>query len=203
MSFSPHRHRHPSPSPNPSCPSCHPVPFFPHGQDAQDLQDVLQPPPPPSPIAFSHPILSILPSCPLLSPPTGCTGSTGCPSAPIAFSHPILSILPSCPLLPPQTGCTGSTGCPSATPSTAIHRRLPTHPVHPAILSKTDPQKFTRETAVGSTDFTDYSDWKPVERGCLSPHGLRGNRDAANPILTANRGPEPSPRGRNTPYAGF
>ena len=56
-----HRHRHPSPSPNPSCPSCHPVLFFPHGQDAQDLQDALQPPPPPSPIAFSQPILSILP----------------------------------------------------------------------------------------------------------------------------------------------
>jgi hypothetical protein len=97
MSFSPHRHRHPSPSPTPSCPSCHPVLFFPRRQDAQDLQDVLQPPPPPPSIAVSQPILSILPSCPLLPPQTGCTGSTGCPSAHHRHRHPSPSPNPSCP----------------------------------------------------------------------------------------------------------
>ena len=27
-------------------------------------------------------------------------------------------------------------------------------------------QRITLETAVGSTDYTDCTDWKPVERGC-------------------------------------
>jgi hypothetical protein len=101
MPFSHHRHRHPSPSPNPSC---HPA-ILSSSSPADRMHRIhrmsFSPPPSPPPIAFSHPILSILPSCPLLRPPTGCTGSTGCPSAHPPPRHPSPPPNPSCPSMPP------------------------------------------------------------------------------------------------------